>query len=357
MSTRNEQQYDALALFSGGLDSVLACKVIQKQGLRVLGLHFITPFFGSRADAKHWSEIYDVDIKAIDISQEYLQLLFGTPPNGFGKRLNPCMDCKVTMMRHAKALMARYGAKFIISGEVVGQRPMSQRRDALNVISRDGEVEKVLVRPLCAQRLDPSQPELDGHVDRDQLLGIWGRGRKEQLRLAEEFELKEIPSPAGGCLLTEEETVKRYYRIVSLSEKARVDDFYLAKVGRQLWNGKNWLVIGRNQIDNEHMENIKKDDDYTFYVKDFSGPLGLGRILSGGEEWSQEAIESACVFFSSYSPKAKKAGHPIEVSVTRNGEEQIITVTPERDLEGDWQPANLQGFKEWKVSKTPIETE
>ncbi|MEG2139801.1 MAG: tRNA(5-methylaminomethyl-2-thiouridylate) methyltransferase, partial [Bilophila sp.] len=168
----------AVALFSGGLDSILATRLIQEQGLVVRCLHFVTPFFGKPHLIPHWEEVYGLSIEAVDVSEAYIRLLLERPEHGFGKVLNPCVDCKILMMRTAREIMARLGATFLISGEVLGQRPMSQRRDTLNVIRREGAVRDTLLRPLCAQHLDPTEPELSGLVDRSRLLSIFGRGRK-----------------------------------------------------------------------------------------------------------------------------------------------------------------------------------
>ena len=147
--------YDALSLFSGGLDSILATKLMQSHGHRVLGLHFVTPFFGKPEKVDFWRNEYGIDVELIDVGQEFVDLMAAFPPHGFGKVFNPCVDCKILMLRRARDLMPRYEAKFLISGEVIGQRPMSQRSDTLNIIRNDAEVRDVLLRPLSAGMLSP----------------------------------------------------------------------------------------------------------------------------------------------------------------------------------------------------------
>ena len=188
----------ALSLFSGGLDSILAAKLLQEQNIRVTCLHFHTPFFGKPEKIPHWSKIYGLDIRPVDIAEEYTALLAARPVYGFGSVLNPCVDCKILMLRHARRLLTELEASFIISGEVLGQRPMSQRRDTLNVIQRDAGVQGLLLRPLCALHLDPTEAELSGLVDRERLLGFSGAARTKW-PLPSVSPLRKYPPPQGGA--------------------------------------------------------------------------------------------------------------------------------------------------------------
>ena len=355
--------YHALALFSGGLDSILAVKVVQKQGLNVLGLHFVSPFFGHPDKVEHWQKLYSIPIKIVDVAEEYVRMLQEGPKFGWGKVLNPCIDCKIFMLKKAKNLLSRFGTKFIISGEIVGQRPMSQRRDALYLIRREAEVKDILLRPLSARLLEPTPMEESGLVNRDKLLGISGRGRKEQLKLAREFKLSEIPSPAGGCLLTEKESAKRYLPLLQRLKEPEASDFYLANVGRQYWSGNRfrrfryWLSIGRNKEDNEHLLSLAKETDYLFKLKDFPGPIGLGRPFevqcsmfnvqcSGSEppqglrvreDWPDEIIHSAASLICGFSPKARRSKRQIEVEVSRYRQKWSVLALPANGFSMDWQ--------------------
>ena len=340
-----KQQYDAVALLSGGLDSLLAVKVVEEQGLKVKCLHFVTPFFGKPSKVRHWEMVYDIDIEIVNISEDYVQMMIERPVHGFGKVLNPCVDCKIIMMRHARRLMAEYGAKFMISGEVVGQRPMSQRRDTLNVIRRDADVRDVLLRPLCAKRLDPTPVEESGLVDREKLLNISGRGRKDQLALAEKYGFTEIPTPAGGCKLAEKENARRYWPVLKYSPEPSVNDFKLSNIGRQYWSGNRWIVTGRNQMDNESLLRVKREPDLIFKMIGFPGPIGVGRQFAG-QDWNEEEVQDAAAFFASFSPKARKAGHPVEVLVTCGEEEKLIAVTPTRETSMNWAEADWVEVKE-----------
>ena len=347
--------YDALALFSGGLDSILACKVVQDQGKRVLGLHFVTPFFGKPRAGGFWRRVYGVDTAMIDMSEDYVDMLAQGPAHGFGKFLNPCVDCKILMLRRARELMAQYGASFLISGEVVGQRPMSQRKDTLNLIRNRAGVGEVLVRPLCAKRLDPTPVELAGLVDRERLGDIWGRGRKEQLRLANEvYGFEEVPTPAGGCLLTEPETAARFWMLLRAKPRPAVADFQLSLVGRQFFarteEGTTWLALGRNKQDNDKLADMVRPGDCVFTVRDFPGPMALGRPLTG--PWTAVDVLNAAGLVAGYSPKAMRAGGEVAVVVARDGAEQAVLVPPDRNPLG-WSEPGLdeEEFKHWKMER------
>lgn len=345
-----QKQYDALSLFSGGLDSILAAKVVQDQGLTVLGLHFISPFFGKLDKLAHWSRIYGVDIVPVDISEDYVRML-ANPLQGYGKQINPCLDCKILMLSHARTLLEQYGAKFLISGEVIGQRPMSQRRDSLNLIRNQAQVKELLLRPLCAKKLSPTPMEESGLVDRERLLDIGGRGRSRQIELARKvYGFKELPTPGGGCLLTECESAGRYYQILKHISQPTLADFQISNQGRQVWAGEYWMAIGRNQEDNSRLRKLATPGDYLFVVNGFPSPFALGRPLPG-QEWSAETVADAAAFMASYSPKAVNAGIPVGVDVTRNGITHEIMVLPCRETPLGWGEPGADGLKEWKAER------
>ena len=333
---------DALALFSGGLDSILAARLIQDQGLSVLCLHFVTPFFGKPQNLEHWENVYGLRIQAIDISDEFIHMLRQRPAHGYGKVMNPCVDCKILMMRHARTWLERLGARCLVSGEVLGQRPMSQRRDTLNVIRRDGNVRELLLRPLCAQHLDPTQVEIDGLVDRSRLLGICGRGRKDQLALAAAMQITEIPAPAGGCRLAEKENARAYWPVLRRLPEPATVDFRLANIGRQFWDGPHWLIVGRNQADNEALEALAGPDDLRIKVLDMPGPLALARHAApvGAIPWSDDDLRHAAALAASYAPRAQSLA-TVDVRLSSNdGQSRVLTVTacrstPLRELRFD----------------------
>lgn len=327
------EKFDGLSLFSGGLDSVLASRLLMEQGKKIHGLHFCTPFFGKKDKVAHWQNIYGLSIEAIDVSSEYIEML-KKPVHGYGSVLNPCVDCKILMLRCAKKLMPNYGAKFLISGEVLGQRPMSQRRDTLNVIRRDADVQDILLRPLCALHMTPLSMELSGEIDRTRLRAFSGRGRKDQLALAKEFGITEIPTPAGGCMLTEKENACRYWPLLQRPELFDVEDFHLINFGRQLWHEESWLTIGRNQADNELISATLKPSDYSIKVATFAGPLALLRNTSSSP-LMQEILQNAAQLVSTYSPKAvqwaQENNSPLQVRIFHQGEQTELLVEPKRE--------------------------
>lgn len=330
------KHYDGLALFSGGLDSILAARLMMEQGKKILCLHFVSPFFGDAGAVPYWEKKYGLEIIAVDISEEYCKMLCSNPANGFGSALNPCVDCKIIMMQKAKALMAEYGAKFLVSGEVLGQRPMSQRRDTLNVIRRDAGVKDILLRPLSAKHLDPIPLELSGEIDREKLLGFYGRGRKDQLALAQHFQITDIPTAGGGCKLTEKENARRYYEVMQKVVNPTANDFFLANHGRQLWKGDIWVSIGRKQADNEKMREYVKSTDYVLRIEHFPSPYCVARHVKGGEIPAEE-LEKIGSVLASYSNKACRAfeesGQPVSIKTERNGEVWRVNVEPKRNAE------------------------
>ncbi len=360
--------YDALVLFSGGLDSILACKVLQDQGLRVLGLHYVSPFFGKPHLLEHWKETYGIDAVPVDIRRAYLDML-AAPRNGWGKHLNPCVDCKILMLRHAKGLLPVYGAHFLATGEVLGQRPMSQRPDSLNLIRKGSGARDVLLRPLSAGKLPPTKMELSGLVDRSRLPALWGRGRKGQLELAAHFGITDFPAPGGGCRLAESDNAKRYLPIlVNLADPAP-GDFSLSHLGRQYWSGPYWLSIGRNQEDNEALEAALQPTDILMRLRDVPGPMAIARQYAPGPEapagaspqaWPQSVIADAAAFVASYSPKARaeaEAGRPVGVRLLVGGPEasggawRELEVTPLRETPLGWAEPTAVELAAWKKER------
>lgn len=277
----------AVALFSRGLDSILAIKILQRQNLAIQGIFFTTPFFntGIRGqEDKFIAKIkkdYNIPLCVIDISTEFLELL-AAPPHGYGKNFNPCIDCKLLMVRSAKTYAARWGAGFIVTGEVLGQRPFSQRRDTMRIIERDSETTGILLRPLSAKLLPATIPEQEGLVERTQLYDFSGRGRKPQLRLAAELGIKNFPTPAGGCLLTDPAYARRIEALYANEQQPAARDAELLKYGRFYhFPPTAFLIIGRNQSENQQLLQLADRETIIIRLGEMPGPIG---IFSGTRE-------------------------------------------------------------------------
>ena len=287
----------AIVLFSGGLDSILSARLLKAQDIEVVCLKFSTPFFGQKAlrdpgpEKARYREKYGLDVELVDISDEYVEML-KAPLHGYGRYLNPCLDCKILMVRKARELMPRYGASFIATGEVLGQRPMSQRRDAMRIVERDSGAEGLLVRPLTARRLKPTKVEEDGLVTRGLLLGISGRGRKAQMELAEKFGITDPPTPAGGCVLADPILSQRFRELMKRHSNLSKQDFLLAQVGRSFFlDDDSWLVIGRNELENREIEALKARGDVLITAKNTPGPTALWRFQKDrGLRYKVEAL-------------------------------------------------------------------
>ncbi|MGE9984038.1 tRNA(5-methylaminomethyl-2-thiouridylate) methyltransferase [Desulfovibrio sp. SGI.169] len=350
---------DVIVLFSGGLDSILAAKVLEEQGLRVRCLHCVSPFFGDAAAPPRWRRLYGLDVVSLDVSADFAALLRRRPDYGFGKVMNPCVDCKILLLRHARLHMESVGARLLATGEVLGQRPMSQRRDTLHLIPRDAGVTGLLLRPLCARLLPPIPAEEGGLVNRSRLLGISGRGRGEQLALAARFGLKEIPTPGGGCRLTERENARRYWPVLTRraeDAEALARDFALANLGRQFWrrlDGRHyWLAVGRNNADNKRLAAAAAPEDALISLTGLPGPLGLARA---GATWPRALLEEAAALTASYAPKAVAAGGLTALRATWRCGGLDMTAPPQRAdtlwLEPSWEDARAEIREEARLRR------
>ena len=336
-------QYDAVALFSGGLDSILAMRVVMDQGLKVLGLHFCSPFYGKPHSLAKWRELYGIDVIAVDISEDMLALIKNGPKNGFGANLNPCTDCHALMATKAREIMEKLNAQFIISGEVLWQRPMSQRPDAMNIVQRDAKAKGILLRPLSALKLEPTDVEKSGLVDRSRLLGIYGRGRIEQLKLAEAYGFSEIPGSGGGCILTERKSSARIWVLFNEFAKPKREDFLLTQAGRFFHHDGYILAINKTNEQAQLLESCQKASDIVLELADYNGPYAVGR---SEKEWNAEMIAQAAALTTSYANKAIRnlpAATPLRVSVKHNNEEEFVTIVPNRQTvfkESSWDEAS-----------------
>ncbi|AHJ13965.1 argininosuccinate synthase domain-containing protein [Sulfurospirillum multivorans] len=292
----------ALVLYSGGLDSMLAMKLLSDQGIEVIALH-INIGFGIKEDhyetLKRRSAIAGATLEVIDVRDQYLQEILFSPKHGYGKQFNPCIDCHGFMFTVAKSLLPRYGASFIATGEVVGQRPMSQNKDALRLVKKIANDidEDIILRPLCALVMEETKPEREGWVDRSRLLGFNGRGRHAQLALAKELGWEDFPTPAGGCLLTDVQFTARLRDFIAHDTFAK-EDIDVLKNGRhfRLPAGAK-LVIGRNETENDFLDSLHNPKFNLLHV---SGEMNApSSLLSKNASASDEAL--ACRMVLSFT--------------------------------------------------------
>jgi len=271
----------AMGLISGGLDSILAAKLMLEQGINVVGISFITPFFNSQG-AERAAKGLGVPLQILDITEPHLAML-RHPKHGYGSNMNPCIDCHALMFREAGRKMEKGGADFLFTGEVLGQRPMSQNKGALRVVERESGYAGLILRPLSAQLLPETIPEKEGKVARERLLAIKGRSRKEQLVLAERYHLTEYLSPAGGCLLTDPVFSRRLRDLFTNQGHVQIRDIELLKIGRHLrLTAAAKVIVGRHAQDNERILQLAAQGDDLLKVEGYPGPLCLipyGEIL------------------------------------------------------------------------------
>ena len=288
----------AVALFSGGLDSILAIKLIQKQGIDVIAVSFRSPFFVNDEKKKKLEKVAKKEkfkIKFIELRNDYLRLV-KDPKYGHGRNINPCIDCHAFMLRKAKKYADDIKAKFIFTGEVLNERPMSQNLGSLNIVAKEARLKGKILRPLSAKLLEKTEAEERGYVDRSKLLDINGRSRKKQIFLAKKFKLREFENPAGGCLLTCEGYAKKLKDLFRHSRRIDRKEVELLKIGRHFRFGSNKIIVGRNKEDNEVLEKVRAKMDYIFMVEGFQGPITL---LKGKK--TKDAIRIAASLTARYS--------------------------------------------------------
>jgi tRNA U34 2-thiouridine synthase MnmA/TrmU len=307
----------AIALFSGGLDSILATKIILDQGIDVQGVTFETPFFSAQK-AIIAAKMLKLPLFIQDITEEHLTIL-KSPKYGYGKNMNPCIDCHTLMLKLAGHFMEEIGADFIITGEVLGQRPMSQVRQSLYVVAKNSGYMEFIVRPLSARLLPKTKPEMEGKIDRTKLFDIQGRGRKHQLALAQLYGITSFSPPAGGCLLTDHVFSRRLKDLFKYQKDFISNDIELLKFGRHFRiNDTTKIIVGRNNADNIAIEKLYKKEDIIIRMVEFPGPAVL--LPYGGDDQTLLVAASLCALYSD-APKDK------EVSVEYQIGGKIVLLT------------------------------
>ena len=326
----------ALALLSGGLDSILATKLILDQGIEVVAVNFILPFAVEKEDyAGEVARRFGIPLIRVKAGDEYLDMV-RNPEHGYGSGINPCIDCRIYMLREAKRIAKALGADFIFTGDVLGERPMSQHWKALELEEKEAGLEKMVLRPLSAKLLAETIPEREGWVDRNKLLDIKGKSRKPQIALVRKFGLQDdYPSPSGGCLLTNKEFASKLRDLFEHKEKVSMRDVKLLKIGRHFRFAASKIVVGRNEAENKLLLDLKNPEDYVFEVPGYGSPI---TILEGTK--SKEAIELAAKLTARYSDagaSAEEKGVLVEVKYEDKGQKEAqvtsIVVSPSDENE------------------------
>jgi len=343
------QKRKAIALISGGLDSMLAAKTVMEQGVHVEGINFFTGFCveghthairekdkskAKRNNALWVAEQLGIKLHIVDVIEEYKKVLIN-PKHGYGANMNPCLDCKIFMVNKAKQWLVENNFDFIITGEVIGQRPMSQRKWTMPIISEQSGADDLLLRPLCAKNLPETLPEREGWVDREKLHSITGRSRKPQMSMAEKFGLNDYAQPAGGCCFL---TDKKYSaKLVDLwqarnSKDYELDDVMLLKVGRHIRPKPHFkMIIAREEGEGRFMEGYKRDF-ISMVCTSHTGPF----VLVDGEPSAEDLYLAASI-----TARYGQGRHADQVDMTirdKDGSERIIQVKPlaGEQLPEDW---------------------
>ena len=312
----------AIGLLSGGLDSTLAVKLLIDQGIEVIAFNMITPFCtctrkGCKHEAGKVAKQFGIPVKIIAVGEDYIEMI-KHPKHGYGSNMNPCIDCRIFMFKKAKAYMEEIGARFIFTGEVLGQRPMSQHRRAMNLIEKETGLQGLILRPLSAKLLPLTIPEEQQWADREKLLDIQGRRRLPQIELAKKIGVKDYPCPGGGCRLTDPQFAKRLKEALDHQEDT-IRDIQLLKYGRhvRLQSGAK-VIVGRNEDENKVLLQCMNLEDIAFEVIGTGSPITLLK-----KHKDEDDLRQAANFCIHYSDIEKKDSAMLKMKYS-NGYEEII---------------------------------
>jgi tRNA U34 2-thiouridine synthase MnmA/TrmU len=326
----------AVALLSGGLDSMLAVRVMLDQGVPVTAIRFITHFGCDPVSAgscghdveplmKLWGHL-GLDVKMSHLGQDYIEMV-KNPKHGRGRNMNPCVDCRIMMLGRAREFLDRHGAGFLITGEVLNQRPMSQTLHRFREIDRELGLVGLVVRPLSAKLLEPTRPELEGIVDRSRLLDISGRGRTRQYEMAKQYGIEKIPQPSGGCLLTDPGYSDRLRDLWDHDPDGGARDLNLLRVGRHFRVSPDCkIIVGRNERENNMLESFAAPEDVLVRVRDFVGPV---TVLRGAHD--EEAVLKAAMLTARYADVPEGDALVAVCAGTKTGGVRILNVAPADD--------------------------
>ena len=331
----------AIVLFSGGLDSLLTVRILQAQGIEVIGLHLGTPFQDPSPEAVRWGEKLGIEIVTRRFGPEYLEMI-ADPHYGYGKAFNPCIDCRIMMLHAAAELMNERGADFVATGEVAGQRPNSQKLHQLNLITRKSGLEGKLLRPLTAKTLPPTEMETSGLVDREKLFSYTGRSRTRLIRRAKtEFGIHPIPQPSTGCLLAEKSFAPRIRDLFKRNPHPTLWDAEALRFGRHLWfDSRLKAVVSRREADGKqivaHFRRPDRSPSILLAPENFMGPTVLLIASPESEPFGEKDIALAGALLLRYSNPAKIAqiGGPAEANLFRDPDaREVIPIFPSEEAE------------------------
>ncbi|MDD4938989.1 MAG: tRNA 4-thiouridine(8) synthase ThiI [Candidatus Omnitrophica bacterium] len=321
----------AITLISGGLDSTLATRIIQEIGLELIALNTISPFClcnrrsskGCLHGANSAAKQLGLKLISVDVTNDFLEIV-KNPKHGYGSNMNPCIDCRILLFKKAKELMASEGASFVITGEVLGQRPMSQKLNTMRLIEKESGLEGLVLRPLSARVLEETIPEKRGWLSREKLLAINGRGRREQMDLAAKLGINDYPCPSGGCLLTDPEFSKRLKDLMKYGG-FNLENIQLLKIGRHFrLDEKTKLIVGRNEKENEILLSFAKEYDHLFMPGDnLAGPTSLGKGI-----FNEELLKLSCGITCRYCDINGERNAEIIYKKHSEKEDKILAVSP-----------------------------
>jgi len=319
---KSKENIRAVGLLSGGLDSTLAAKMMLEQGIEVHAINFTSPFCtctpkkaGCAAVVTAVKALGGIPLKQVAMRDEYLEMV-RNPKHGYGRGINPCIDCRILKIKKAGEYMRKIGASFLFTGEVLGQRPMSQHKRAIAIIDDDSGLKGQILRPLSANHFEPTVPEREGWVKREKLLGISGRSRKTQIALATEKDISDYPCPAGGCLLTDKHFSEKMRDYLKFTDQPSIRDIPLLKVGRHFrLEGGDKLIVARNEQECKTLKDLFREKDHLLTPLNFPGPV---LILQGSAV--RAAVEKVLYF--------TKPAHRVNARINCRhlGKDQILSL-------------------------------